>query len=135
MNPFHALGFVVVFAALLLTACSHNPESVATKEYMALLTQSNCYGMFGAVAKQGSYTLRDAAPHLTVSQSILRAGGFGPSSEKEFVILRRGSGKFEQRMFINVDAIHRQMGFDETDIVVKAGDVIIVYDKMKFFEL
>lgn len=114
-------------AVLLLSACSNDPESVATKEYMAVLKQSNSFAMFGAVQRQGRYSLADISSRITVSQSILRAGGFCSVSNKSHVVLRRGAGKLKQRLLINVDAIMRKTEANEDDPTIKAGDVIIVY--------
>ncbi|MCX6852543.1 MAG: hypothetical protein NTY98_26935 [Verrucomicrobia bacterium] len=116
-------------AVLLLSACSNDPESVATKDYMANLKQSNSYAMFGAVQRLGRYSLATASSRITVSQSILRAGGFCSVSHKSHVVLRRGTGKLKQRLLINVDAIMRKTDASEDDPTIKAGDVIIVYSR------
>jgi protein involved in polysaccharide export with SLBB domain len=129
MNLLRSL--IAISLGCFLTACSNNLESIATKELMASLKQSHSYVMRGAVLKQGRYSLQDAPLHLRVSQTILRAGGFGSVSDKRHVVLRRGSGKLEQRLIVNVDAVMRHTDVDETDPVVKAGDVIIVYSKME----
>jgi len=136
MNLLRPIFFIVMCGAvLLLSACSNNPESVATKEFMADLTQSNSYAMFGQVPKQGRYSLQDAAPHLTVSQALVRAGGLAAHTDKEHFVLRRGSGRFEQRLIISIDAIMRLGDVYETNPVVKAGDVIFAYGTMEFSKL
>ncbi len=133
MNLLSPIIFIVTCGAvLLLSACSNNPESIATKEYMADLKQSNSYGIFGAVQKQGRYSLADASLRFTVSRSILRAGGFDAVSNKKHVVLRRGAGKLRQRLLINVDGIMRKTDASEDDPTIKAGDVIIVYGRDGF---
>lgn len=117
----------------MFSGCASNPESIATKEMMAAYKLSNSYGMFGHVCLQGKYSLADASPRLTVSQAVLRAGGFGPHADKWHVVLRRGVGKLEQRILINLDAIWRHKDPHEIDPVVWAGDVIIVYQAFEFF--
>ena len=127
MNLLRLIIFIVTSGAvLLLTACSNNPESVATKEFMADLKQSNSYAMHGHVQKQGRYSLADTS-RISVSQAILRAGGFSAIADKSHIVLHRGAGKLKQRMLINVDAIMRKTDANEDDPTIKAGDVIIVY--------
>ena len=134
MNLLRPILFTVMCAAvLLLSACSNNPESIATEKYMAYLKQADSYAMFGGVLKQGRYSLHDATPHLTVTQAILRAGGL--CAHKDHIVLRRGSGKFAQRLLINLDAIMRKGDVDEANPVLKAGDVIFVYKIMQFSKL
>lgn len=119
-------------AILLLSACSNGPETVATKEYMADLKQSNSYAMFGAICRHGRYSLAETSSRITVSRAILRAGGFGSVSHKKHVVLRRGAGKLRQRLLVNVDAIMRKTDANEDDPTIKAGDVIIVYGRDGF---
>lgn len=126
-----ALTFIrftaILICFLMQGCCSDNPESVATKKLMESLKQKNCYAMHGWIQKQGHYTLADASPRLTVCQAILRAGGFASTSDKRHVVVRRGTGRLEQRLIVNIDAIMRKGDLSETDPVIKAGDVIIVY--------
>ncbi len=99
---------------------------------MADYKLSNSYGMFGHVARQGKYSLVDASPRLTVSQAVLRAGGPASHGDLRHVVLRRGVGKLEQRILVNMDVIWRHKDTREIDPVIWAGDVIIVYDMIEF---
>ena len=120
---------------MLFSSCASNPESIATKERMTEYKKGNSYGIFGHVARQGKYTLDDVSSRLTVSQALLRAGGFGPYADKEHVVLRRGAGSLEQRNLVNLDAIMRRKDPHEMDPIVWAGDVIIVYEMAAFNKL
>jgi protein involved in polysaccharide export with SLBB domain len=136
MNLLRPILIILMWGAVLLvSACSNNPESVATKEFMADLKKSNSYAMFGQVAKQGRYSLLDASPHLTVAQALMRAGGMAPHADMEHFVLRRGSGRFEQRLIISIGAIMRLGDVYETNPIVKAGDIIFAYSTMEFSKL
>jgi|GEM_PF-3089445 len=130
MNLFRPVLFnVMCGAVLLLSACSNNPESIATEKFKSDLKQSNSYAIFGHIAAHGRYSLADISSRITVSQAILRAGGFSSIAHKEHVVLHRGVGKVKQRLIINVDAIMRKTDANEDDPTVKAGDVIILYGR------
>jgi protein involved in polysaccharide export with SLBB domain len=130
MNLLRPVAFFIFCGALLLlSACSNNPESIATEKFRTDLKQSNSYAMFGHIAAQGRYSLASIPSRMTVTKAILRAGGFSSVAHKSHVVLHRGVGKVKQRLIIDVDAIMRQKDPNEDDPTVKAGDVIIVYGR------
>lgn len=86
------------------------------------------YVMFGIVAKQGKY---DLPPNedITISQAILRAGGFAQFANKEKVkIIRKTPNQGNKTILVNVHDI-MQMGNLEKDIYIRKDDVIIVEEK------
>ena len=93
------------------------------------------YVVMGAVVKPGRYQL-ESAKRLRVSQAIQRAGGFAQFANKKHVILRRGSGEYMQRIYIDLDLrssekprrIDRVFRSDDTpfDPYIRGGYVVIV---------
>jgi protein involved in polysaccharide export with SLBB domain len=85
------------------------------------------YVMFGIVARQGKYDL----PHnedITISQAILRAGGFAQFANKERVKIIRKTPQGNKTILVDVDGIMRR-GDLERDVYIRKDDVIIVEEK------
>lgn len=82
------------------------------------------YVMFGIVAKQGKYDLPNNED-ISISQAILRAGGFTQFANKEKVKIIRKTPLGNKTILVNVDGIMRQ-GDLERDIFIRKDDVIIV---------
>lgn len=85
------------------------------------------YVMFGIVAKQGKYDL-PANEDISISQAILRAGGFAQFANKEKVKIIRKTPQGNKTILVNVDGIMRQ-GDLERDVFIRKDDVIIVEEK------
>ena len=85
------------------------------------------YVMFGIVAKQGKYDLPENED-ISISQAILRAGGFAQFANKERVKIIRKTPHGNKTILVNVDGIMRQ-GDLERDIFIRKDDVIIVEEK------
>jgi polysaccharide biosynthesis/export protein len=85
------------------------------------------YVMFGIVAKQGKYDL-PANEDISISQAILRAGGFAQFANKERVKIIRKTPHGNKTILVNVDGIMRQ-GDLEKDVFIRKDDVIIVEEK------
>jgi protein involved in polysaccharide export with SLBB domain len=82
------------------------------------------YVMFGIVAKQGKYDL-PSNEDISISQAILRAGGFTQFANKEKVKIIRKTPTGNKTILVNVDSIMRQGDLDR-DVFVRKDDVIIV---------
>lgn len=82
------------------------------------------YVMFGFVAKQGKYDL-PSNEDITISQAILRAGGFAQFANKQKVKIIRKTPQGNKSILVNVDGIMQQ-GDMERDIYIRKDDVIIV---------
>jgi len=82
------------------------------------------YVMFGIVARQGKYDL-PSNEDITISQAILRAGGFAQFANKERVKIVRKTPQGNKTILVNVDGIMRK-GDLERDIFIRKDDVIIV---------
>jgi protein involved in polysaccharide export with SLBB domain len=82
------------------------------------------YVMFGYVARQGKYDL-PANEDISISQAILRAGGFAQFANKEKVKVIRKTPQGNKTILVNVDGIMRR-GDLERDIFIRKDDVIIV---------
>lgn len=85
------------------------------------------YVMFGIVARQGKYDL-PANEDISISQAILRAGGFAQFANKEKVKIIRKTPQGNKTILVNVDGIMRQ-GDLERDVFIRKDDVIIVEEK------
>lgn len=88
--------------------------------------------IYGQVARAGRYEL---APEeeLSVSQAILRAGGFAQfANAKKVTVIRRIPGGRSVNILVNLDEIMRK-GRMEKDIPIRPDDVIIVTEKIVNF--
>jgi polysaccharide export outer membrane protein len=100
-----------------------NPEdAMKVKEY-----DLEFYVMFGIVARQGKYDL-PANEDISISQAILRAGGFAQFANKERVKIIRKTPHGNKTILVNVDGIMRHGDLDK-DVFVRKDDVIIVEEK------
>lgn len=84
--------------------------------------------VYGQVSRQGRYELL-AEDDLTVSQAILRAGGFSQFAQTKKVKVIRKTPKGTVTIFVNLDDIMR-LGKLEYDIPIRPEDVIIVTEKI-----
>jgi protein involved in polysaccharide export with SLBB domain len=85
------------------------------------------FTIYGQVGRQGKYEIVPEE-ELTISQAILRAGGFSQFAQKSKVKIIRKTPKGNVTIFVNlVDIMER--GKLEKDIPMRANDVIIVIEK------
>lgn len=82
------------------------------------------YVVFGIVARQGKYDL-PSNEDITISQAILRAGGFAQFANKEKIKIIRKTPQGLKTILVNVDGIMSK-GDLERDIYIRKDDVIIV---------
>jgi polysaccharide biosynthesis/export protein len=87
------------------------------------------FTVFGQVARQGKYEMFPDE-ELTISQAILKAGGFAPFAlTKDVRIIRKVKTEMKPvEIRINVDEIMTRGRLDK-DIAVRPNDVIIVKEK------
>lgn len=84
--------------------------------------------VYGQVARQGKYELT-ADEELTVSQAILRAGGFSQFANTKNVRLIRRTPSGNKSIRLNLDDVMRK-GRLEKDILMRRNDVIIIDEKL-----
>ncbi|MFZ4764152.1 MAG: polysaccharide biosynthesis/export family protein [Roseimicrobium sp.] len=88
--------------------------------------------IYGQVARQGRYEL-SPEEDLTVSQAILRAGGFSQFAlDTKVKVIRRKPNKSSVTIMVNLRDIMVK-GRLEQDIPIRGGDVIIVDEKLVNF--
>lgn len=97
-----------------------NPDDLIREKEVDL----DFYVVFGIVARQGKYDL-PANEDISISQAILRAGGFAQFANKEKVKVIRKTPQGNKTILVNVDGIMRQ-GDLERDIFIRKDDVIII---------
>jgi polysaccharide biosynthesis/export protein len=85
------------------------------------------YTMFGFVLKQGKYDL-PATEDVTISQAILRAGGFAQFADKEHVKIVRTTPGGEKSILVDVTSIMVK-GQMQKDIYLRKNDVVIIPEK------
>ena len=86
------------------------------------------YTVFGFVLKQGKYDL-PATEDVTVSQAILRAGGFAQFADKKHVrIVRSTPSQGEKTILVDVESIMVK-GQMQKDIYIRKNDVLIIPEK------
>jgi len=91
------------------------------------LGPQDTFVVYGQVQRQGKYEL-SSDEDLTVSQAILRAGGFAQFANTKTVKLIRKTPKGTVTILLNLDDVMNK-GRLEKDIPMRANDVIIVKEK------
>ena len=94
--------------------------SVAAQKRNAVV-ELEFYVMFGFVARQGKYDL-PTDEDITISQAILRAGGFAQFANKGQVKVIRKTPRGNKTILVNVDAIMQRGDLDK-DIYLRKDDV------------
>jgi len=89
--------------------------------------QIDFFTVYGQVIRQGKYEL-PADEDITISQAILRAGGFAQFAHPQKVKLVRKTQQGNKTILVNLDEIMRR-GNLEYDIYIRSNDVIIVDEK------
>jgi protein involved in polysaccharide export with SLBB domain len=104
-------------------------RSVRTHAIREPLPSTDAFTIYGQVARQGKYELLPDEG-LTVSQAILRAGGFAQFANKNKVLLIRKVGKDKSvTIQLNMTDV-MEKGKLEKDIPMRPYDVIIVKEKL-----
>lgn len=85
------------------------------------------YTVFGFVLRQGKYDI-PATEDVTISQAILKAGGFAAFADPEHVKIVRTTPTGNKSILVNVDSIMRK-GEMHKDIYLRRNDVIIIPEK------
>lgn len=85
------------------------------------------FTIYGQVLRQGKYELPQDED-ITISQAILRAGGFAQFANPEKVKLVRKTPQGNKTIVVNLDSIMRR-GNLEYDVYIRNNDVIIVDEK------
>lgn len=85
------------------------------------------FTVFGFVLKQGKYDL-PATEDVTVSQAILRAGGFAQFADKKHVRIVRTTPQGEKSILVDVESIMVK-GQMQKDIYLRKNDVLIIPEK------
>jgi len=85
------------------------------------------FTVYGQVLRQGKYEL-PSDEDITISQAILRAGGFAQFAHPQKVKLVRRTPSGSKTIMVNLDMIMRR-GNLEYDIYIRKNDVIIVDEK------
>lgn len=101
-----------------------NPDDIMKEREFEL----EFYVVFGIVARQGKYDL-PSNEDITISQAILRAGGFAQFANKDKVKIVRKTPQGNKTILVNVASI-MQGGDLDKDIYLRKDDVIIV-DELK----
>jgi polysaccharide export outer membrane protein len=107
-------------ATVVVAIDQYDPETMMKEREIDL----EFYVMFGFVARQGKYDL-PTNEDITISQAILRAGGFAQFANKKKVKIVRKTPQGNKTILVNVDGI-MQAGDLEKDIYLRKDDVIIV---------
>lgn len=86
------------------------------------------FTIFGQVLRQGKYEL-PTDEDITISQAILRAGGFAQfGNPKKVRLVRQIPGGQSKTILVNCDDIMRKGNLSK-DIFIRGGDVVIVDEK------
>jgi protein involved in polysaccharide export with SLBB domain len=85
------------------------------------------FTVYGQVLRQGKYEL-PADEDITISQAILRAGGFAQFANATKVKLVRKTPQGNKTVLVDLEQIMRKGNLD-IDIYIRNNDVIIVDEK------
>jgi polysaccharide export outer membrane protein len=86
------------------------------------------FTVFGQVLRQGKYEL-PSDEDITISQAILRAGGFAQfGNPKQVKVVRQLPNGQNKTILVNCDDIMRKGNLNQ-DIYIRSGDVVIVDEK------
>jgi len=85
------------------------------------------FTIYGQVLRQGKYELPQDED-ITISQAILRAGGFAQFANPQKVKLVRKTPQGNKTIVVNLDSIMRRGNLDY-DVYIRNNDVIIVDEK------
>lgn len=90
------------------------------------------FTVFGQVLRQGKYEL-PSDEDVTISQAILRAGGFAQfGNPKKVKVVRQLPDGQNKTILVNCDDIMRKGNLNK-DIYIRSGDVVIVDEKQVNF--
>jgi protein involved in polysaccharide export with SLBB domain len=90
------------------------------------------FTVFGQVLRQGKYEL-PSDEDVTISQAILRAGGFAQfGNPKRVKVVRQLPDGQNKTILVNCDDIMRKGNLNK-DIYIRSGDVVIVDEKKVSF--
>jgi protein involved in polysaccharide export with SLBB domain len=86
------------------------------------------FTVFGQVLRQGKYEL-PSDEDVTISQAILRAGGFAQfGNPKRVKVVRQLPDGQNKTILVDCDDIMRKGNLSK-DIYIRSGDVVIVDEK------
>lgn len=117
--------------ATVIIALDERPLQPGAGRRSFLAQQVEFFTIFGQVIRQGKYELPDNED-VTVSQAILRAGGFSQFAKATAVKVIRKTPQGNKTIIVNVDAIMTK-GELERDIYIRNNDVIIVKEAIAKF--
>ncbi len=95
--------------------------------YRTKVTDIDFFTVYGQVLRQGKYELPEDED-VTISQAILRAGGFAQFADPKHVKLVRKTPRGSKTILVNLDGVMRKGNLDY-DIFLRPSDVIIVNEK------
>jgi len=93
-----------------------------------LMPLGDYFVIYGQVMRQGKYEITPEE-ELTVSQAILRAGGFSQFADTKNVKLIRWTKQGNKSIKLNLDDVMRR-GRLEKDIFMRRNDVLIIDEKL-----
>ncbi len=117
--------------ATVIIALDERPLQPGAGRRSIMAQQVEFFTIFGQVIRQGKYELPDNED-VTVSQAILRAGGFSQFAKTSAVKVIRKTPQGNKTILVNVDAIMTKGELDR-DIYIRNNDVIIVKEAIAKF--
>ncbi len=115
--------------ATVIVALDERPQTAEKRRVDA--KEVEFFVIYGQVIRQGKYELPDNED-VSVSQAILRAGGFSQFAKASAVKVIRRTPHGNKTILVNVDAIMVK-GELEKDIYIRNNDVIIVKEAIAKF--
>lgn len=111
-----------ITATVLISIDAYPPEALKTG-----VDEIETYTVFGFVLRQGKYDI-PKTEDVTISQAILRAGGFAAFADKGHVKVVRHTPNGDKTMLVDVDSIMSK-GQMHNDIYLRKNDVLIIPEK------
>ena len=117
--------------ATVIVALDERPQVQGQRRGPGGVAEVEFFTIFGQVIRQGKYEL-PFNEDVTVSQAILRAGGFSQFAHPKAVRVIRKTPSGMKTILVNVDEIMTK-GRLENDIYIRNNDVIIVKESIAKF--
>jgi len=113
-------------ATVILTV-DFSPQRMRREGPGGITSQLEFFTVYGHVLRQGKYEI-PMDEDITISQAVLRAGGFAQFANPKKVRLVRTTPQGRKAILVNLDDVMRR-GNLNNDVYIRDGDVIIIDEK------
>ncbi|MCB1208860.1 MAG: polysaccharide biosynthesis/export family protein [Verrucomicrobiales bacterium] len=113
--------------ATVILTIDYRPPSRSGGGYNGTTIGLQFFTVYGQVLRQGKYEI-PSDEDITISQAVLRAGGFAQFANPKKVRLVRSTPQGRKTILVNLDDVMRRGNLGK-DVYIRDGDVIIIDEK------